>query len=197
MTINRRNDGFSYVSESNQRLGAPAVLALPPASLMTSDAGGNPRLRVDVAQTGFFDGREFRVIRKIAAPITFRFTFPVPVIVFEQALSVSSDSIELFAWAASNVNATGTWTPVTLWPKNGYNLSYTPQSSVASGGSVTPIDPQLYRDYANVVTSSATAQKFTVGGGEVSERYLAAGTYSVQLTGAGTGSYSIMFEERP
>lgn len=197
MSIDRRNDSFSYTSEASQRLGAPAVLALPPASLLTSDAGGNQRMRVDVAQTGFFDGREFRIVRKLTAPVTYRFTFPIPVIVFEQFLAISNGSVELYAWAGSNVTASGTWTPVPLWPKNGYNTSYTPVSTVASGGSVVPIDANLYRDYANVVTSSATAQRFTVGGGEVSERYLAAGTYYVQLTGTGTGSYSIMFEERP
>lgn len=169
-----------------------------PADLYTDGGyGENRRLRVDVGQTGFFAGREFRMVRKVTTPIVYRFTFPVPVILFEQDLTVSTGDVELFAWAASNVTPAGTWNAVTVWPKNGVNTSYTRQAMVESGGTITVADAQAYRDYARVATSGATGQKFTVGGPANSERYLAAGTYYVQLTGTGEGSYSVMWEERP
>lgn len=178
-------------------VGAAVVVSQLPSNLLTLGDSENSRLRVDVAQTGFFDGREFRLVRKITSPITYRFTFQVPVIVFEQLLTVSSGSMELYAWAGSNVTPSGTWTDVPVWRKNEVNDAYTPQTSVATGGTVTPINADLYRDYASLVTSNATAQQFTIGGGETSERYLKAGTYYVQITGTGSGSYYIMYEERP
>lgn len=197
MAIRHVNDTVSYTNEAGDRVGAAVVLSQLPHSLLTLGDAANSRLRVDVAQTGFFDGREFRMVRKITAPITYRFTFQVPVIVFEQLLTVSSGSMELYAWAGSNVTPAGTWTNVPFWRKNDVNDVYTPQSSIEAGGTVTPINAELYRDYASVVTSNATAQRFTIGGGEISERYLKAGTYYVQITGTGSGSYSIMYEERP
>lgn len=197
MAIRHINDTLSYTDEAGNRVGAAVVLSQLPPSLLTLGDSTNSRLRVDVAQTGFFDGREFRMVRKITSPITYRFTFQVPVIVFEQLLTVSSGSMELYAWAGSNVTPDGTWTTVPFWRKNDVNDVYAPQSSIETGGTVTPINAELYRDYASVVTSNATAQRFTVGGGEISERYLTAGTYYVQITGTGSGSYSIMYEERP
>lgn len=168
-----------------------------PLEMMTDEGGQYARLRTDNAQTGFFAGREFRLVRKITSPRVYRFTFPVPVILFEQLLTVAVGDVELFAWAAANVTPAGTWTPAPFWPKNGVNLDYTPQAIVETGGTITVTDTNLYRDYARVATSGATAQRFTVGGPPNSERYLAAGTYYVQLSGVGEGSYSIMWEERP
>lgn len=168
-----------------------------PLEMMTDEGGQYARLRTDNAQTGFFAGREFRLVRKITSPRVYRFTFPVPVILFEQLLTASVGDIELFAWAANNVTPDGTWTPVQFWPKNGVNLDYAPQAIVEEGGTITVTNTELYRDYARVATSGATAQRFTVGGPPNSERYLAAGVYYVELSGAGEGSYSLMWEERP
>ena len=173
---------------------AERVLAHPPLSMITDP--DYPRLRVEVAQTGFFAGREFRMVRKITAPLIYRFTFPVPVILFEQLLVAATGDLELFAWAAGNVTPSGVWTPVAYWPKNGVNTSYMPTAVVETGGTITVTDSNLYRDYARVATSGATAQRFTVGGPANSERYLAAGTYYVQISGTGEGSYSLMWEER-
>lgn len=176
---------------------AERVEAYPPSVLMTDNDGEYARLRVDVAQTGFFAGREFRLVRKLTSPRVYRFTFPVPVILFEQLLTATSGDIELFAWAGSNVTPAGAWAAVPFLPKNAVNTGYAPQTTVETGGTITVADANLYRDYARVAASGATAQRFTVGGPVNSERYLAAGTYYVQLSGTGEGSYSLMWEERP
>lgn len=183
--------------DRNDGTHAERVEAYPPKVLMTDGDGDNARLRVDVGQTGFFAGREFRLVRKITAPLVYRFTFPVPAILYEQLLTADSGDLELFAWAASNVTPAGVWTQVPIWPKNGVVSDYTRQATVETGGTITVADSSLYRDYARVATSGATAQRFTVGGPPNSERYLAAGTYYVQISGAGEGSYSAMWEERP
>lgn len=188
----------AYKTPASVQLDSEIVQAVTlPLDLMTDAGGPNARIRVDNAQTGFFAGREFRVVRKITTPRTFRFTFPVPVILFEQLLSVSVGDVELYAWAASNVTPSGVWTTVPIFPKNGVNLSYTGQATVDTGGEVAPTNAELYRDYARVATSGATGQRFTVGGPQNSERYLAAGVYYVQLIGTGEAAYSAMWEERP
>lgn len=195
--IKRINDTLAYTDEAGDRLGAAVVVANFPPALLTDGDDGYPRLRVDVAQTGFFAGREFRMVRKLTSPRVYRFTFPVPVIIFEQLLVAAVGDIELYAWTASNVTPAGVWSTVPFWPKNGVNLEYAPQATIETGGTITVTDSNLYRDYARVATSGATAQRFTVGGPANSERYLADGTYYVQLTGTGEGSYSLMWEERP
>lgn len=188
----------AYQSPAAVQLDSEIVQAVSlPLELMTDEGGVNARIRVDNAQTGFFAGREFRVVRKITTPRTFRFTFPTPAILFEQLLSVSVGDVEMYAWSASNVTPSGVWTPVPIFPKNGVNLSYTGQATVDTGGTVAPINAELYRDYARVATSGATGQRFTVGGPQNSERYLAAGVYYVQLVGTGEAAYSAMWEERP
>lgn len=188
----------AYQSPGVVQLDSEIVQAVTlPLDLMTDAGGPNARIRVDNAQTGFFAGREFRIVRKITTPRTFRFTFPTPAILFEQLLSVSVGDVELYAWAASNVTPSGVWTPVPIFPKNGVNLTYTGQVTVDTGGTVAPINAELYRDYARVVTTGATGQRFTVGGPQNSERYLAAGVYYVQLIGTGEAAYSAMWEERP
>lgn len=176
---------------------AERTLAQPPAQLLTLGYAANTRLRVDVGQTGFFEGREFRVVRKLTSPVVYRFTAPVPFIIFEQALSVSEGDIEMYVWSADNVTIGGTWTPVPVFAKNGVNTTYTRQLQVDVGGTVTPINSSLYRDYARVATAGATAQRNTVGGPANSERYLPAATYYVQFTGVGVGAYSLVWEERP
>jgi len=45
---------------------AERIEAYPPKVLMTDNNGQYARLRVDVGQTGFFAGREFRVLKELS-----------------------------------------------------------------------------------------------------------------------------------
>ncbi len=71
-----------------------------PQDLMT-DGGTGPsrRLRVDVGQTGFFAGREFRTFRElnIAASTTFviKAVVPIDVILFGLKVSIESGQLRL------------------------------------------------------------------------------------------------------
>lgn len=170
-----------------------------PKDVYTSGTNGVRRLRVDVAQTGFFDGRQFEFIKKFSSPVVYRFTSPVPFILQQQTLNVLDGTIELFAWHSSNVTASGTWTtdPTPIWRKNEVNTGYAGQATIASGGTISVANNNLYRDYIVVKTTDASGQRTSVGYSQSDERYHQAGVYYLQLVGSGSGSYNLLWEERP
>lgn len=181
--------------------------------MVTSTEDGFRRFRVDVGQTGFFEGREFRMVRKLvvaaATPQVFRFTCPVDFILFEQTLNVSVGDLEFYAYRSDQGTPGGTFTalPVppiakntsaTFRPYSG--VRYAAQAALAQGGTFTPTNPQVYADYDRAKTSGATAQQTSVSGGNDSVRFLAAGTYYLVITslsGTSEGRYAIAWEERP
>lgn len=64
----------------------------------------------------------------------------------------------------------------------------------------TPTEADVYVDYDRAKTSGATAQQVSVSGGADTTRYLAAGTYYLELTsvtGTSVGRFAIAWEERP
>lgn len=157
---------------------------------------GVKRIRVDVAQSGFFAGRMGEISRKMTTPINFRFTCPVPFILHNQELVVSDGDIEMYAWHSSDVTASGTWTPVPVWRCNEFDTSYALQTTIASGGALVVDNANLYRDYIHVKTAGATAQRSTVSSSNTDKRYHKAGTYYIQFSGTGAGSYHLVWEER-
>lgn len=181
-----------------------------PAGIFTSspDAEGFQRLQVDVAETGFFEGRNFRVVRKLVltgTPITYRFSSAVDFILHEQQFATSVGDLELFVWRSTMGTPGGVFgTPVLVIGKNisaeyrEYGgLRYASQVLIHSGGTFTPTDAEVYADYDRAKTSNATAQQLTVGGSSNSERYLAAGDYYLTASGTGEGRLALGWEERP
>lgn len=178
-----------------------------------NDPNAECRLQVDQAQTGLYEGREFRVVRKISVtagtPLVFRFTSTVDFILFQQTLNVSEGDLEYYAYRSTQGTAGGTFTALPVGPiaKNSSaefkmydGARYVSQVSVASGGTFTPTDALQYVDYDRAKTSGATAQQISVRGGDDSERYLAAGTYYLILTsttGTSVGRFALAWEERP
>lgn len=65
MTITPENDDLRYTRYNGHTDATKMVVAHPPLVLMTDGNGPNARLRVDVGQTGFFAGREFRTFRRL------------------------------------------------------------------------------------------------------------------------------------
>lgn len=61
--IDRINDGANFTTPTGDGKEAPVVIAYLQPTLLTKGDSATSRLRVDVAQTGFFDGREFRTFR--------------------------------------------------------------------------------------------------------------------------------------
>jgi len=184
--------------------------ALAFRSLLTSLV--MPRIRVDVGQTGLFEGREFRLVRKISVtagtPLVVRFTSAVDFILSEQELNTTVGDIEFYAWRDTQGTAGGTfsgvYTPIGKNISSAYRLyngvRYATQVAINYGGTFTPTNAEAYVDYDRAKTSGATAQQTSVSGGDDSARYLAAGTYYLVFTSldaTSVGRFALAWEERP
>lgn len=172
-----------------------------PSDLFTSLESGLRRIRVDVAQTGFWEGREFRFDYEISEPIVFKFSSPIDFILQSQVLLSHDGEATLTVWSSTQGAPSGTFaTPAKILPNNamGSTPAYTRQIAINSGSDFTPTDsdPNLAREYIKVKAATATAQRNTVGGSGVNERGLPAGDYYLIFTGT-DASYRLVFEERP
>ena len=180
--------------------------------MVTSGLAGFRCLRVDVGQIGLFEGREFRLVRKVeipaATPLVIRFTSAVDFILLEQQLNTTDGDIEFFAWRDNQGTAGGTFAG--SFPVIGKNISgfyreysgarYASQVTISHGGTFTPTDPEAYVDYDRAEGAGATAQRVSVRGGDDSARYLAAGTYYLVLSSlnrTSVGRFTLAWEERP
>ena len=176
-----------------------------PANMATDAEDGFRRIKTDVGQTGFFEGREFRIHRKFTTPITLKFIAPVEFIISFQGFGIASGEFEFFAWRGNNVTENTAFT--TELPIFGKNTSltrplfgndfYQRQCSIFSGGTITPTNPDLYADYGRLKTATATAQVTSLEGAGREERYLTIGVYYLQFTGPAEASFRLTWEERP
>lgn len=178
---------------------------LPLPIMSTTEDPLTSRLKVDVAQTGFFEGREFRSFYEFniasGQTATLRFSCPIDFILFQQALSVDSGGVKLTARAGATPGGTfGVDLPVV--GKNRMSSRptpfYEPQATIATGGTATG---GTVVEVVRLVAAGATAQEATVGGQFADERGLPGGSYYIQIqsigNGAATGVYSLFWEERP
>ena len=96
------------------------VEAYPPVKLMTDNDGPYARLRVDVSQTAFWAGREFRTFQKLTVPapgqITIRAAVPVNIVLYETSFSTDGATIEVELRVGGT--AEGPWTPMPVLRKN-------------------------------------------------------------------------------
>lgn len=202
MTVTPHNDDLSYTRHDGQSDYSKLVVAHPPIALLTNDGGDHARLRVDVAQTGFFDGREFRTFRRLsvaaAATLIIRAVVPVDVILFDLRLEMVD------GWADIETVTGGT--PGGVWSETlpifrRNNMSEapvrSPQVVLTAGGTHTG---GTVLDAIAARSSGATAQAASVGNGITDERGIAAGTYYFRLTnpgsGTATGVWRAWWEER-
>lgn len=173
-----------------------------PNDLLTSERFGTRRIRVDVAQTGFFEGREFYTFQEFTIPslaeIAIRATTPIDVILFESSLSVEAGTVRVELYSGGT--AAGTFTPMPILPKNAMSTapSYTPQVQMAYNGAHS--GGQLV-DLIIVASSGTLNKQVTSGGGVSSERGFGAGTYYYVLTNTSNQDaaciFSAWWEERP
>lgn len=165
---------------------------------------GFERLRVDTAQTGFFEGREFRSFVEFslaaAASLTVRFTSPVGFILFGQSLVIDEGRLRLEVRAGATPSGTfGVALPVigkNRLPERRAPF-YEPQVTLATGGSASG---GTVVEVVRLNAGTASGQAQTAGGVVSDERGLPAGTYYLTLThlgtGACTGVYNLWWEER-
>jgi hypothetical protein len=182
---------------------AERVDAYPPKKLMTDDDGDYARLRVDVEQTGFLAGREFRVnhefsiasgatqvIKVVAGVDTILYDFMVELTLAELAVRLKSGGTEGGTFGNS----------ISVMKTNQMSTasSYTSQVTMAYGGTHTggtTID-------TNYLISGANANKSTAeAAGQDNPLGFAAGTYYIILENTdgntATGVFKARWEERP
>ena len=174
-----------------------------PTDLLTSNREAFRRMRVDVGQTGLFEGREFRTFKRFdlgnGAALNMRFVSPVPFILFDESIVITGGEVDSTAFRTAS-DVAGAWTPITAIGRNIMPTRpepyYQPQARLEFGGTYTPGDevgPPIL-----VKAATATAQQTSISGSS-RERALDAGTYYIRLTAvsAAKGCYYIDWEERP
>ncbi|HFQ6227778.1 hypothetical protein [Pseudomonas aeruginosa] len=194
---------------------AERVIAHPPFDLLTDGGDGpNRRIRVDVGQTGFWGGREFRISLELnisTTPLWLRFSAPVGFILQNQELNCDQGGIRLRAFRASQGTPSGSFdTPVDIWANNGLpgTPAYSHQVTINSGGSFTPTPGQsaaeTIRCMSNPGGGGPTAgSRNTVSGSAFGERGLPIGDFYLgfeRIAGTtvdGLGVFNLVWEERP
>ena len=182
---------------------AERVDAYPPKKLMTDDDGDYARLRVDVEQTGFLAGREFRVnhefsiasgatkvIKVLAGVDTILYDFMVELTLAELAVRLKSGGTEGGTFSNSiNVMKTNQMSTAS---------DYSSQVTMAYGGTHTggtTIDTVFLISGSNANKSEAQSAK------EGNPLGFPAGTYYIILENTdgntATGVFKARWEERP
>lgn len=198
----QENDDLRYTRWNGNTDATEMVVAYPPVKLLTDNDGPYARLRVDVAQTGFFAGREFRTFRRLSIPaagsLVVRAVVPIDVILFALSLELVDGWVDLETVTGGTPG--GVWgETLPIFRRN--NMSVTPvvvpQVVLTAGGTHTGgtiLDAMAAR------ASGATAQASSVGNGITDERGIAHGTYYFRLTnpgsGTATGVWRAWWEER-
>lgn len=201
--IERTNDGAEYLSPMGHGKEAPVVIAYLQPTLLTKGDSATSRLRVDVAQIGFFDGREFRTFRRLnisaGSGLVVRAVVPVNTILFDLRLEMVDGWIDIETVIGGT--AGGTWSEtLPVIPRNLMTSApaYAAQNVLTAGGTHTG---GTVIDVLAARAAGATAQASSVGMGLTSERGIAPGTYYFRLTnpgsGAAVGKLSAWWEERP
>lgn len=175
--------------------------------LFTSTNRGTRRIRVDVAQTGFFEGREFRTFKEFVIPadssLIVRVIVPYDVILMEQGLDLDSGKLRIRNYAGGT--ATGNFNEaLPIIGKNNMASRPTPykttQVQFHTGAAVTYQNNGFLFDTRRVVAASATAQQRTVSAGVGDERGVAAATYYINYenfdNNPATGTLWFIWEDR-
>lgn len=165
------------------------------------------RERVDVANTAFWEGKEFRASYEYAVaatPLVFRFDSPVPFILQFQSLTCDTGNIRFRAYRSTQGTEGGTFAnviPVYQQSMLPESLPLASQVSLTTGGTFTPAVGQAAVETIRIRTSGATAQRTSVTGAIGDERGLAAGIYYLELgridgTDTAEGVFDLKWEER-
>lgn len=187
-----------------------------PSDLLTSKKFEIRRVQVDPANTGFFDGREFRFFRELSIPAGTSLWTRITVdsggdgiIARSQTIEAEEGTLRFRVWTDTSLT-----TPPTFSAPDGLasNIlrnntlpsapAHTRTTVFENGGDADPVfngDPVLLdilRSRSSGSTSKATSNYIQAGG----ERGIGPGTYWLQFEALGnadvTGLYNLIFEER-
>lgn len=180
----------------------PAVVGLVPAHLLTDGGGENPRVRVDVGQTGFFAGREFRTFREFDTPFTGTFVvkvvIPVDIIVFSLGAEIDQGYLRM----ETVIGGTEGGSFAEALPIRSRNTMaespqppYQAQVQITAGGTLSG---GVTQDVLRLKTDTNTNRSFSIGQLSSSERGVGAATMYLRLTATDmTGVLRGWWEERP
>ncbi len=174
------------------------------SDMYTGDAEGFRRIRVDSAQTSFFEGREGRLFKELSIPTGGTYVMKVVVavntILYKVDMVLSTGTVRL----TTKVGGTegGTFTPLSsVFLKNNMTSRrqpyYTLRNQISEGGTHSA---GTTLDVVVVATAGSTAQKTTVGSSPFDERGVAPGTYYFVFTNSANetanGVFHCWWEER-
>lgn len=181
---------FKLLVDRGDGTHAERIEAYPPAKLMTDSDGAYSRLRVDVGQTNFWSGKQFRTFQKLeiasAASVTIRATVGVNIVLYETSFVTENSSIEVQLRAGGT--ATGPWTSMPVIRKNTMTTSPVITSQVTmdyDGGHTGGVVIDLVRAVAGNKQSNV--------GGTDSERGVGPGTYYYVITNTGNQTATVVF----
>ena len=182
---------------------AERVEAYPPKVLMTDGDGPHARMRVDVGQTGFFAGREFRTFYEfsIASGATRVIKVVAPINTIVQTFGVELDLAELRVELRGGGTEGGTFsTALPVIPANAMTTTsgYAAQVTMQTGGTHTGGTVyDLLKLYSGANENKAVATTAT----EDLPQGFPAGTYYITLQNTdgatATGIFRARWEERP
>lgn len=204
----------SLVGGTDPTLWLSSTAISNPSGDLLTDGGFGPvrRLRVDSGQTGFFARRMWRISHEFTAldatPLVFKVVVPVNFIIHHQQLTVDEGGIAFHAYRSTQGTEGGTFNiAIPMYSANFMDEQdpYVFQATVTTGGTFTPAAPPagVSVETIRVRSANATAQQTTVGGESFGERGLLFDTYYLVLsklagvTGASSGVYTLIVEERP
>ena len=189
--------------DRNDGTWAERVEAYPPKVLMTDSDGAYARMRVDVGQTGFFAGREFRTFYEfsIASGTSRVIRVIAPINTIVQMLHFELDLAALRVELRTGGTASGTWStnlPILAANSMSSASSYTPQVTMQTGGTHTGgtvID--LYKLYSGANQNKAVSEHID----DASPHGFAATTFYISMQNTdgatATGIFRTRWEERP
>lgn len=176
----------------------------------TSDKlSGFDRIKIDVAQTSFFEGREFRTFKEfsiaVAATYVIRVVVAADIILNQIQLDLDAGAIRMGTYVGGTPGGSFLETIPSFMRNNmsiGPNKRFNPTSGVVitAGGTHTggtELDVLRVRTSTNIGNQSST----TVGASAGDERGIAANTYYFRLnnfhaTDTATGTLHVAWEER-
>ena len=173
-----------------------------PSDLLTTGKLGTRRMKVDIAQTGFFEGREFRMSFEFdiasGASTVLRFTATTDFILWEQRIEVDEGFL-IYTPTINPATATGFTTPIPQYGKNRMSVAPVVANTVTvtTGGAITG---GTVVETIRIKVANASGQQQTVGDAVSSERGLPAGDYYLMLHAEGSrtrGVINLTYEIRP
>ena len=180
------------------------------SQLVTNGGGRNSRLRVDVGQTGFFDGREFRTFREFAVATTSTYVIkvvvPVNTILFEFGCELEAGTIRVETLRQGGTVVEGGSFSETLPRIPTNTMTEKPQPPYASqvlltaGGTLTggSVAEGTIIDVLRGKAADNSNFAASVGAGGGAERGVAPATYYWRATlAAFVGVIKARWEERP